>query len=112
MRTKLQQIEDERNTFMGVFNRFGEKNGYKSILRTVLLKDIKNKDGEIVTNHLWFNLTKGFNKLDMKQGDIIQFNARVKEYEKGYKGYREDVYKPLEINYRLSHPTKLSKITQ
>jgi len=111
MRKKLQQIEDERDTFIGVFDRFGEKNGYKGTLRTVLLKDIKNKYGEIITNHLWFNLTKGFDKLNMKQGDIIQFDARVKEYVKGYKGYRDDVYKPLEIDYRLSHPTKLSKVT-
>ena len=33
-----------------------------------------------------------------------------KIYEKGYKGYRDDVYKPIELDYKLSHPTKIEKI--
>ena len=45
----------------------------------------------------------------MQRRDIIAFQARVTAYEKGYKGYRKDVYKPIEIDYRLSNPTKISK---
>ena len=44
------------------------------------------------------------------QTTIYAFHARVTCYEKGYKGYREDVYKPMKIDYRLSNPTKISKI--
>jgi len=35
---------------------------------------------------------------------------RLQSYEKGYKGYREDVCKPMEIDYRLSNPTKITKV--
>jgi len=42
---------------------------------------------------------------------MIQFDARVKSYIKGYRGYRDDIYdKPLSIDYKLSHPTKIKKI--
>ena len=45
----------------------------------------------------------------MQRRDVIAFQARVTAYEKGYKGYRKDVYKPIEIDYRLSNPTKLPR---
>jgi hypothetical protein len=47
--------------------------------------------------------------LDLQIGDVISFQARVTAYEKGYKGYRDDVYKPIEIDYRLSNPTKIAR---
>lgn len=31
-------------------------------------------------------------------------------YEKGYKGYKDDVYKPVEKDFKLSYPTKIKKI--
>lgn len=110
MRKKLQEIKEVRKTFTGIFERIGFKNGYKGVLETVLLKDIKDTEGNYISDHLWFNLTKGFESLNLKQGDVIQFNARVKEYTKGYKGYREDVYKPIETDYKLSHPSQCKKI--
>lgn len=110
MRKKLSNIEGVRDTFTGVFERFGIKNGWNGIEKTVLLKDIKNKNGDVVSDHLWFNLTKGFEKLQLKEGDVVQFDARVKEYYKGYKGYRDDIYKPIEKDYKLSHPTKIKKV--
>lgn len=112
MRKELEKIEDIRDIFTGTFERFGIKNGWAGQEETVLLKDIKDKNDKIVTNHLWFNLTKGFKKLDLQPGDAIQFCARVKEYEKGYKGYRDDVCKPIEYDYKLSYPTKIKKIEE
>lgn len=36
---------------------------------------------ELVTDQLWFNYTKGFLTLgELKEGDLIKFNARVKNY--------------------------------
>jgi hypothetical protein len=35
---------------------------------------------------------------------------RVTAYEKGDKGYREDMYKPIEINSLPSNPTIITKI--
>ena len=67
MRKALKKIEGIRSTFTGTFVRFGTKNGYKGIEHTVLLKDIKDSNGCIVTDHLWFNLTKGFKALNSRR---------------------------------------------
>jgi hypothetical protein len=112
MRQELRKLNEVRATFKAIFVRFGTKNGWNGkVEKTVLLKDIKGTDGRIITDHLWFNCTNGFNILILNEGDEVIFDARVKEYYKGYKGYRDDVYdKPIEKDYRLSHPTKIRKV--
>lgn len=111
MRMELKEIGSEtRHTFTGVFIRIGLKNGYKCPLETVLLKDVRDSSGRIVTDHLWFNLTKGFQAANLHEGDVVQFDARVAVYQKGYKGHRIDVYCPIETDYKLSHPTKVKNL--
>lgn len=39
----------------------------------------------------------------------MQFDARVKEYEKGYVNYRQGIDERT-VDYRLSHPTKIKKL--
>lgn len=114
MRENLKKINNDRGTFTGVFVRMGSKQGFRGMLQTVLLKDIRGEDGLLVTDHLWFNFTKGFQALrEIREGDVIQFDARVKSYEKGYKGSRDDVFDaPVEIDYKLSHPSKIQKMSQ
>lgn len=102
-RKELAKNGEIRDTFIGTFERLGSKNGWYR-QKTVLLINIKNKQNKIVTGHLWFNLTKGFQKLHMRKGDKIQFNARVKAYVKGYN--KND----KKIDYKLSYPTKLKKL--
>jgi len=112
MREGLKNFEGKRKRFRAYFVRFGTKKGYKGLERTILLKYVEDvSTNRLVAEHLWFNLTKGFAALDLKEGDQVEFDARVKRYVKGYKGYREDVWKPLELDYKLSHPTKLRKLT-
>ena len=111
MKKELGELENIRDTFIGEFVRFGTKNEYKWPLPTLLLKDVRRKtDNKLMTDHLWFNLTKASDKASLIEGDLVQFDARVKEYEKGYKGYRDDVYCPIERDYKLSHPTKVMKV--
>ena len=113
MRNKLKNIgKDSRHIFTGIFERIGTKNGYKGILQTVLLLDIRDESNNIITKHLWFNFTKGFQKAKMEKGDKIQFSARVSEYIKGYQGYRTDVFKPLEQDYKLSYPNRIINLTK
>ena len=108
MRTALKMIGGEqRYSFYGTFARYGVKNGYKGPQKTVLLVDIKNENKEIVTTHLWFNLTKGFKKLEMQQGDVVTFKGRIKPYIKGYRGRREDVFAPIEMDYQIQYPTQI-----
>jgi len=109
-RKKLKEIEDERKIFIGTFERYGIKSGYKCPLKTVLLLDIKDEEENEITDHLWFNFTKGFEKLgELKRGDKIKFRARSKKYTKGYQGYRWDIPNNISTDYKLSHPTILSK---
>lgn len=117
MREDLAKLCGVRRRFEGVFERFGKKTGYKEILTTILLRDVKDvSSGKIVTDHLWFTMGKRFEALRLVKGDVVRFTARVTEYEKGYKGRRnEDDYddydsKPVEVDYRLSFPTKFVKM--
>lgn len=112
MRKALKQLNGERRRFSGTFCRFGEKRGWKGrTMTTLLLKNIKDATGKIVSDHLWFNLTREFDNLTLKEGTRIAFDARVKSYYKGYQGYHEDVYdKPVEMDFKLSHPTKVQVV--
>ena len=109
MRKSLAVLNESRATFTGIFERVGTKSSYGHPKKTLLLKDVRGIAGNPVTDHLWFNYTKGFAELGLKAGDVVQFNARVKKYVKGYRGRRDDVDKPIETDYKLSHPTKLVK---
>ncbi len=112
MREQLEKIEEERLKFTATFSRFGLKNGYRGPEKTVLLKDVKDAEGNILTDHLWFSYTKGFAKLNLQENDEIEFNARCKRYLKGYFGYREDVEKDIEEDFKLSHPSKVKLLNR
>lgn len=107
MREDLKIIKNVRDRFSGTFERFGTKKNYHGYaISTILLKDIKDKLGKIISDHLWFNHTKGFENLgSLNEGDIVFFDARVTPYIKGYVNNREGIDN-REVDYRLSHPTK------
>jgi hypothetical protein len=105
MRKNLEDKIGQRKKFRAVFTRFGKKvnfNGYTDT--TILLNNIIDIESNLVaTDHHWFAYTKGFEKAQLKEGDLIEFEARVKIYKKGY------VNRKLAINnrqsdYKLSHP--------
>ncbi len=102
-------MDEERDSFTGIFKKYGLKSGYKgSSTETILLVGIRNREGLLVADHLWFNLTKGFEKLgNLKEGDRIGFEARVKKYKKGYSNRRAGIDQTT-LDYKLSHPTKIS----
>lgn len=111
MREALKKIGgNQRHIFYGTFERYGIKSGYKGPTKTVLLTNIENDNNEIITNHLWFNLTKGFMNLDLVPGDKVKFNGRIKPYTKGYMGRRTDVFAPIEIDYLICYPTQIEII--
>lgn len=109
MRKILAKRDQIRSTFTGRFERYGTKSGYHGyVTRTVLLRDIKDVDGKRVTDHLWFNFTKQIEALgELKPGTIVQFNARVKPYEKGYVNRREGIDE-RQTDYKLNYPTKVT----
>lgn len=113
MRKELENLGcAQRHTFVGTFERFGYKNGYKEVLPTVLLTNVHlvGKD-KILTDHLWFNKTKGFAQQNLQPGDEVQFDGRVEQYEKGYKGYRKDVFSFISDDYKISRPTNVKNLS-
>lgn len=107
MRKQLQQLgKDERHTFTAIFDRTGFKKGYTDYEPTLCLEHVK-LNGEEVTNHLWFNYGKSFAKLgELEQGDLIQFDARVSFYQKGY------YLGPKSTDCKLERPTKVKLLTE
>ena len=91
-----------------MFTRFGKKVNYKGYSETtVLLSNITDiETNRVVTEHLWFAYTAGFEKAKIQEGVLIEFEARIKEYKKGYvnKKYGIDNQKK---DFKLSHPTKI-----
>ena len=110
MREELRTIGSKgRHVFTATFVRFGFRNGYIGPVKTILLQDV-TLDSKIVSDHLWFDLTKGFSGANLSPCDVVEFCARVSAYEKGYKGHKDDVLnRPIERDYRLSRPTKLKR---
>jgi hypothetical protein len=113
MREELAKIAGRRRRFEAVFDKFGKKAGYKGMLTTILLIDVRDLvSGKVVTDHLWFTDGKRFQSLQLQQGDHVRFEARVTEYLKGYRGRQDEDdpdYRPVQTDYRLSFPTKMMK---
>ncbi len=112
MREELQNIDGVRTAFTGTVARFGTKAGWQGrSVPTMLLKDIRDPKGQIVTDHLWFTVGKMLESLKLAVDDKISFEARVTPYIKGYRGHR-DLFDapPVEVDYRLSHPTKIKRL--
>lgn len=111
MRKKLQNIAGTRKRFIATFERYGTKPAYKGPpIKTLLFVNIRDVHSDNFADHIWFTTNKQFEKLELKEGDNICFDARVKIYYKGYKGRREDLnLPPVTKDYKLSHPTNVIK---
>jgi len=111
MRTALKKIEEQREAFTGVFSKYGLKTNFRGpSTETLLLVHIRDQQGQLIGDHLWFNLTKGFEQLgQLKPGDPIRFEARVKKYKKGYIN-RQAGIDQSKFDYKLSHPTRIERI--
>lgn len=110
MRKELEEIGfDKRHRFSGIFSRYGFKYSDRNkryAKPTMVLKDIKiidNEGNEVpITDHLWFNLTKGFMDLGiLQENEKVYFDGRVTNYQKGY--YSDGVSN----DYKLERPTKV-----
>lgn len=110
MRENLKTLNDIRIKVFAEVGRYGTKSSFGYTKETICFIDIKDEQGKLLCDHLWLTVGKQIKELSLVIGDKIHFQARVTKYYKGYKGYREDVYKPIELDYRLSNPTKFYKI--
>ncbi len=109
MRKKLAEEVGARKKFRGVFARYGKKVSYKGYSEeTVLVEQIADAEtNQVMCDHIWFSLTKSFEKLNLTSGDVLQFDARIKEYKKGYKNSSYKINNTSK-DFKLSHPTNIS----
>lgn len=112
MRAKLAKYFGERRTFQGVFKRFGSKSGYKGPVKTILIVNLVDAvTKKALTDHIWFTCGIQFDRLDLREGDVVRFDARITKYLKGYQGrndFGEEGFQ--ELDYRLSYPSNVSKV--
>jgi hypothetical protein len=110
MRKALQKMDAERGKFTAIFECYGSKMAFRGRTDTTLLfREVRNSEGMLVADHLWFVTNKEFEKYSFRKGDMISFEARVKEYKKGYQGLPGGMNKPAKTDYKLSHPTRVLK---
>jgi hypothetical protein len=112
MRKELGQRSGTRKKFRGVFARFGKKVNFRGHTdMTVLLTHIVEADSsKPVADHLWFAYTKGFEDAKISEGVTVEFEARVKAYQKGYVNKKAGI-KNQKQDYKLSHPTRIRVVT-
>lgn len=111
MRKELATQEGERKRFRAVFSRLGKKMNFKGYSEdTILLSNVVDADtNKPVTDHVWFSYTKSFEKINLIKGCMLEFDARVKAYKKGYVNTRYHMNN-RSLDFKLSHPTKIRKI--
>lgn len=111
MRKVLTNSAGERKKYRAAFCRLGKKLGYLGYSEeTILLKDVTDLEtNQVVADHIWFAYTQGFQKVNLKEGVLVEFEARVKKYTKGYVNPRLKVNNKRE-DYKLSNPTKIKVV--
>lgn len=110
-RKELKKYEEKRFRIRGTISRFGKKSAFRGDpIDTILFVNIFKADSNsFLTDHIWF--TKGKWAENLQVNDVVEFDVRVKKYEKGYKGYREciEFEKPVTIDWKFSHPSNVSR---
>ena len=112
MRDALAIVNGQRRRFHATFERLGTKAFKNHVSQTLLFLNVQDVTARMqVTDHLWFPMSKAFQKLDLKQGDVVVFDARVNPYFK--RSRNPDVLDDehtLERDYKLSYPSNCRKL--
>ena len=111
MRSQLAKRDGVRGTFRATFVRLGKKLNYRGQSEeTLLLTAVSSVDeNRVVCDHVWFAFTKGFQEAKLTPGCLVEFDARIKEYTKGYVNKRIGINQK-QRDYKLSHPTKVKVV--
>jgi len=108
MRKALSEKEGERRRFSAIFSRLGSKANYHGYAEeTILLTHVVDLENQqMVADHIWFSYTKSFREANLTPGQRVRFEARIKQYVKGYvnTGYKID---RRQKDFKLSHPTRV-----
>jgi hypothetical protein len=110
MRTELEKLVGERRRFRAVVEDFGVGRNSKR-KETILLVDVRlaNDLQAIVADHLWLKKSGSFR--DVAIGDVVEFDAEVEPYEKGYLNFQQGVDETT-VDYRLTKPSNVQVIAK
>jgi len=110
MRTELGKFEGERRRFRAVVEEFGHSRS-KRPTETILLVEIRCTDEleVVLTDHVWFKKRSQFEGVSL--GDVVEFDAEVEAYEKGYQNFRLGIDETT-VDYRLSKPSNVRIVTK
>lgn len=103
MRDNLKPLEGKRCSFAGTFG------GYKVFTRggygveRALFTQIMGSGFQVLTDHVWILRGVQINRLALREGEAVTFNATVTSYWKGYHGDRTK-------DYRLSRPSNFKRL--
>lgn len=105
-------LSNTRETFTATFSRYGTwRNWNGEDEKKYIFKDVKNKDNKLITDILWMKDGKNISKLgELKEGDIIQFEARLDIDEKTLHIKILDDGSYQENNYIFKNPSKFQKL--
>ena len=102
-RHRIHIYAGRRTYFTGTFVKYGSRPD--SNVPTVLLVDIKDGYGELVGDHSWINQSADFISVGVQEGDIVGFNAYVREYSSGY--MEHDRHLPIQKDWKLENPSNI-----
>lgn len=110
-REKLVRVDtQDRYLFFATFDRFILSNGFRGVAQQIIFKDVKDEYGNIISNYVQFNNIKTFLKLNLHEGDIVCFHARVVACQNASEAMY-GFYNPYTRVYmRLLNPTKAQKL--
>jgi len=74
----LRQYEFDRHVFTGEFVKYGFMDCNRR--RTILLQDIKDEQGNLVTMHLWIAQPRYFLEAKFNNVDVVEFTGVVRRY--------------------------------
>ena len=108
----LAQFIGVRTRFCGRFSRYGIRPIQLPPVRTFCLADIRDVDSIIAADHCWFTLRQRFAAIgELQEGQLIEFDATVTEYEKRFYRGRPERQTPTSgsggMDYRLSYPANI-----
>jgi hypothetical protein len=80
MRKELQKKNKERIVIFATVSRFGTKSNWHGFPEpTICFNDVRDSEGDLLTDHIWFTVRKRISDLNLVEGDRISFEARIGE---------------------------------
>lgn len=111
-RTGLQDHSGRRHRFGAVFAGRGSRSAFLGSPReTLLFRNAYDAEtGVPVSDQEW--VTAGNWPAGLQPNDVVEFDARVVPYVRGYFGRRRDADRRPSANWQLVRPTRVTILTE